>query len=178
MCDAVRHLLDLGHRRIALVSGELEVRASRARIDGLRLAFAERGIPDDSIVMTGPYSSDHGALATTRLLSLAEPPSAIVAGGNQILLGVLRVLRDWNLCPGRDISLVTCDDTPLTALLDPPIAAVSRDNVAIGRSAGTLLLQAITDGPGDERVMLPTIFVPRASCASGPAAAEPEGKAC
>jgi LacI family transcriptional regulator len=166
MRDAVAHLIDLGHRRIALISGGMHLRASRERAGGLHLAFRERGITDDSIVITGRHDAAHGAKATSMLMSGAQPPTAIVAGTNQILIGVLTTLRELGLRPGRDLSLVTCDDTPLTSLLDPPIASISRDNVAIGRSAAEILLGAMSESVGAARqLLLPTSFRPTASCA-------------
>jgi LacI family transcriptional regulator len=169
---AIEHLLELGHRHIALISGSTDLRPPRERVAGLRDAFRGRGIPDRSLVITGPYGSEHGERAAESLLSQPEPPTAIVAGGNQIFVGVLRTLRRRGLAPGRDISIVTCDDTDLASLLDPPISAISRDNVEMGRHAGRLLLRRLR-GEGDgERTLLPTWFTPTASCA--PVATPPE----
>jgi LacI family transcriptional regulator len=162
---AVDHLLDLGHRRIALISGATDLRPPRERVAGLRDAFSARGIADTSVIVTGPYSIEHGERSAEELLTQDEPPTAIVAGGNQIFVGLLRALRRHKLAPGRDISIVTCDDTDLTNLLEPPISAVTRDNVKIGRCAGELLLRRVRGEEDGERTLLPTWFVPTESCA-------------
>lgn len=165
MRDAVSHLLDLGHRRIALITGLMELRASRERAAGLHQAFLERAVDDDSTVVSGPYSSDHGSESTRMLMSGPDAPTAIVVGGNQILIGVLGALRDLGLRPGSDVSLVTCDDTPLTRLLDPPIASISRDNARLGRSAAEMLIAAMTESAtSPSRVLLPTSYRPTTSC--------------
>jgi LacI family transcriptional regulator len=167
---AVDHLLELGHRRIALISGATDLRPPRERVAGLRDAFSARGIADTSVVVTGPYSIEHGERSAEALITQDEPPTAIVAGGNQIFVGLLRALRRHGLAPGSDISIVTCDDTDLTNLLEPPISAVSRDNLKIGRCAGELLLRRVRGEADGERTLLPTWFVPTSSCAPYPGA--------
>lgn len=165
MADAVRHLADLGHRRIALIGGSLDTLPGRAREEGLRRAMAERPGELDVTTIAGSFSPEHGAVTTARILDLAEPPTAIVCGGNQLLVGCLRVLGERGVEVGRDVSLVTCDDVPLSELYRPPIASVARDTVGLGRTAAELLLRRLRDGAGPETVVLPTSFTPRPSCA-------------
>ena len=64
---------------------------------------------------------------------------------------------------GRDISLVTCDDVPLSELYQPPIASIGRDTVGLGRVAAELLLRRLTEESAPETVVLPTTFTPRPS---------------
>jgi LacI family transcriptional regulator len=102
-----------------------------------------------------------------RALNSDTPPTAIIVGGNQLLAGALRTIRAAGLLLGRDLSLVTCDDVPLVEFHEPPLASVSRDNVEIGRTAARLLLERLA-GAKPLEVVLPTAFVPRASCAPAP----------
>ena len=81
------------------------------------------------------------------------------------MIGALKVFSERGLEVGRDISFLGCDDIPVTGLYRPPIAVVRRDNVAIGRKAAELLLRLLKDGGVTTEVVLPTEFVPRASCA-------------
>ncbi|HYM82650.1 MAG TPA: substrate-binding domain-containing protein, partial [Candidatus Dormibacteraeota bacterium] len=90
-----------------------------------------------------------------------------IAGGNQVLIGCLRALDHARLEVGRDISLVTCDDVPLSELYHPPIATICRDNVDIGRTAAELLLRVLAGGPAST-IVLPTVFQARASCVPPP----------
>lgn len=165
MAEAVNHLLDLGHRRIALITGALELRPGHARLAAMRDAIAARGLPDETIFRFGSFSPEHGEAATNELLDLPEPPTAIIVGSNQLLVGALRTIVRRGVRLGADISLVTCDDVPLVELYQPPIASVSRDSVALGRTAAELLLRRLVDDAGPETIVLPTSFTPRASCA-------------
>ena len=163
---AVRHLIGLGHRRIALISGSLEQLPGRERPLGMRRALEAAGPDVEGISLPGSFSRKHGEAATRELLARPERPTAIIAGGNQLLIGCLGVLQEAGLVVGRDISLVTCDDVPLTLLYQPPIASISRDTVELGRVAAELLLERLGEnGAPPRRVIMPTVFRPRASCA-------------
>jgi LacI family transcriptional regulator len=166
MRAAVGHLLELGHREIGLISG-VELRPTRERIAGAREAYAEHGMPDRLQVITGDFTSENGARGSRELLDRAVAPTALVAGGNQILIGVLRTLQQRGLRFPTDISLVTCDDTEITTVLHPPIGAVSRDNLAAGRAAAALLLRRLESPDSEpETITLPTRFLARSSCAA------------
>ena len=160
---AVEHLIDLGHRDIALIVGQ-PLRPSRERVAGLEEAFAARGLPPTYSIVAGQMTAKHGQAATRALLDRATPPTAMVAGGNQILVGTLREIVERGVAVGQDLSLVSCDDYAISELLSPQIAVVRRDYAEMGKQAAKLLLRRLG---GDERprtVTLPTTFVPRASC--------------
>jgi LacI family transcriptional regulator, galactose operon repressor len=161
------HLLDLGHRRIGLIAGAA-VRPALERRAGLEEAFAECGLPPTYTADEGVFSVEHGAAAMRRLLDLREPPTAIVAGGNQLMLGALRVVRERGLTLGQDLSFVGCDDVAITDLFQPAVAVVRRDNYAMGRTAAELLLARLRDGAPPSDVVLPTEFVARPSCGPPP----------
>jgi len=169
MRAATEHLLELGHRRIGLIIPSLEMRAGRERVGGMRDAIAARGIADESIVLPGSLLAEHGESATTQLLDLPNPPTAIIAGGNQLLIGTLRVLTARGKLVGEDIALVTCDDLPLTELYRPPIATIARDTVGIGRAAAQLLHARLQHPEEPATVILPTTYRARASASPAPA---------
>jgi LacI family transcriptional regulator len=164
MRAAVRHLLELGHRRIGLILGQ-PMRFSRERRLGLEEAYRERSLPAEYRILEGQLGSGHGRSATAQLLDSPEPPTAIVAGGNQILIGTLEELLRRNLRVGPDISLVSCDAISITELFTPPIAVVRRDNRELGRRAAQMLLRHLDGEEIRQEVVLPTEFVPRESCA-------------
>ncbi|MBV8080121.1 MAG: LacI family DNA-binding transcriptional regulator [Actinobacteria bacterium] len=166
MRQAVAHLLDLGHRDIAMINGQT-LRPARERRAALEACYEERGLPPTYRFVDGTFSVEFGARAAGDLLSQEHPPTAIIAGGNQLMLGSLKVLRARGLRLGRDISFVGCDDIPVSELYDPPIAVVRRDTAAMGHSAAELML-ALLAGEPVEDVTLPSEFVARASC--GPVA--------
>jgi LacI family transcriptional regulator len=165
--QAVEHLVGLGHRRIALVAGSPHVRPTRERINALEETI-ERHPGVVAQVRSGAFTETHGAAATRELLLGRRPPTAIIAGGNQLMLGSLKVLHARGVRLGRDVSFVGCDQIPISELYEPPIAVVRRDTAAIGRSAADLMLALLG---GDERVAdvtLPSEFVARASCGPAP----------
>ncbi|HEU4703689.1 MAG TPA: LacI family DNA-binding transcriptional regulator [Conexibacter sp.] len=170
MRDAVAHLLELGHRRIGLILGQ-PMRFSRERLRGLEDAYAERDLPATHVVIEGRLGSEHGRAATAQLLDGADPVTAVVAGGNQLLIGALQEIRARGLRIGSELSLVSCDEVPLTELLEPPIAVVRRDTGELGLRATQMLLDAIAHETVPETVVLPTEFVPRPSCAPPPVTA-------
>lgn len=109
-------------------------------------------------------------VGSTGSSSLTWPLTAIICGGNQIVVGCLLELNDRGVKVGSDVSLVTCDDVPASAVFQPPIASIARDTVGLGRAAAQLLLRRLKDGDGAETIKLPTTFTMRTSCAPPPPA--------
>jgi LacI family transcriptional regulator len=163
MKTAVNHLLDLGHRRIALIS-DPSVRPGVERRLALEESYAERGLPPTYEEVPAKFSVASGERSTTALLSASEPPTAIVAGGNQFMVGALRVFRRRGVQLGREISFVGCDDVTTAELYEPPVAVVRRDNGMMGQAAADLLLAALRGEEPAGEVVLPTEFVLRGSC--------------
>jgi LacI family transcriptional regulator len=165
MREAVAHLITLGHRNIALIGGSRGTLPGRRREEGLRDAVRESGEAIEADILDGPFAPEHGAEATAQLLDRGAPPTAIVCGSNQLLVGCLSVLNARGIAVGSDISLVTCDDVPASVVFRPPLASISRDMVGLGRTAAELLLRRLAHASPPEHVVLPTRFTPRASCA-------------
>lgn len=169
MRRAVRHLLNRGHRRTALLAGPPGIRPTVRRIQSHREAYAEAGADfPEELVRSGSFSPKFGEAAAAELLNLPAPPTAFISGGNRILVGLMRALRRRNLLPGRDISVVSCDDVPLSELYTPPITVIHRDMRQMGREAAELALERIDEPARPPRtVVLPTHLVMRES--TGPA---------
>lgn len=168
MGEATRHLLRQGHRRIGLAVGH-DVRPSRERIRAVEDAFRALGLAPDVMVDSGSLSPEHGESAMEGFLAAARPPTAVILGGNQLLEGALRAVRQRGLRLGEQLSLVCCDDVALSRMYDPPIASVLRDPALLGQRAAEVLLEQIKDPHQTTPVLLPTSFELRASC--GPVAA-------
>jgi LacI family transcriptional regulator len=165
IAQAAAHLIGLGHRSIALVNGDLKVRPSRERASALRRACRAAGVT--AVVRNGSFDAEHGHRATGALLDAAAPPTAVIAGSNQILVGVLRAVRERGLAVPTDVSLVTCDDIALTEFLDPALATIRRDTRGMGRASAELLLDLI-DGGAPRTQTLETSFAAKESCAAPP----------
>jgi LacI family transcriptional regulator len=160
--STARHLRSLGHRRIGLLAGPDGLRPGREAARGMREFCA--GHPEVTCVIEhGAFSSQFGENAASRILTSAERPTAVIAGGYQILLGVLGAMRAFGLRAPDDVSLVAFDDVESLEFFDPPIAALSREPVAIGEQAAELLLARI-HGRHPDPVIVSTVFRPRRSC--------------
>jgi LacI family transcriptional regulator len=167
MAAATRHLVEYGHRNVALIIGGPR-RPARERRQGVEDSLRPH---KDAVLHTfdGDFSVDHGIAATRRILHMTPRPTAIVAGGNLLMQGALRVIRDEGIRLGAELSLVGCDDVIMGDLYEPQIAIVRRDLRAGGVAAAELLLAAMTDGTATpQEKTLPTEFVARASCAPAP----------
>jgi LacI family transcriptional regulator len=168
MRAAVDHLLDLGHRRIVLITGGLDLWPVRERIAGMTEAVAARGVLDETSSLVGSLSAEHGERSTEQVLAMHPRPTAIIAGGNQVLAGCIRSLHRHGIRIPEDISLVTCDEVDLSELHIPPIASIARDTLRLGNTAAELLLERINGGE-PRTVLLPTTFNARPSCGPLPA---------
>jgi LacI family transcriptional regulator len=168
MRAATAHLLELGHRRFALITGGPE-RPARERRRGVEEMLASARDGATCTVYPGTFSIEHGRRATAEILANEPRPTAIIAGGNLLMQGALLALRDAEVRVGRDISFVGCDDVVVAEVHEPAIAVVRRDIRAVGVAAAELLLADLepTNGGGDDaprEIVLPTEFVPRPSC--------------
>lgn len=164
---ATGHLLDLGHRRIALLTGPTRLHPGAARVRGFERAHAVRGLKTvPELVIAESFLRDHAYRATSSLLGFSKPPTAIIAGGIDMLSGVLRAIRTHGLSIPQDISVVAAGRNDLCDLHQPPIGVVSWDQNEVGATAAKLLLDTITHGKREEprRVIIPTTFNPQSSC--------------
>lgn len=169
MRPAVERLLDLGHRRIALITGQ-PVHPTRERAAALQACFDRRGLPHTFEVFEGRYSPDHGAQVTRELLQRSERPTALIAASNQIMRGALQELRDRDVKLGQELSFIGCDDPSLGRYCTPALAMLERDPVLIGRSAAELLLARLRDEDlQPTTVVHPTRFIDGPSCGPAPA---------
>lgn len=165
--QATSHLLGLGHRRIALLTGPVRLHPGGARVRGFMRAHTERNVPTiPELVVSESFLNDHGYRATSSLLGMTHPPTAIIAGGIDMLPGVLRAIRTRGLSVPGDISVIASGQNDLSDLHQPPIGVVGWDQNEVGATAAALLLDLIANGKREEprRVIIPTNFNPQASC--------------
>ena len=167
--NATQHLRELGHDRIAFISGPHDILATRDRLLGFREAFAVEGVTcDEDLIRLGSYSRQFGYEQTLQLLSLPSTPTAILSGGIQSTTGVLAALHQRGLAVGEDMSLVSCDEVELLKYLSPQISVVRRDGALIGRLAADLLLELMVDEAPVRTAIVPTEYVARGSSATPP----------
>lgn len=169
---ATEALLASGHRRIALVTGEPDVRSTRERVRAMREAHTAFGLRlDEDLLRRGRFDADYAKPETTRLLTRRDPPTAILAGGVGPTIGAVRAVRQLRLRLGEDVVIVALDEWPAFDVLAPVMPSVTRDSDEMGTASARLLLDML-DG-GDPRVeMIDTTYVSRGAVAvssrSGP----------
>lgn len=162
------HLLTLGHRRIAIITGREDLHPASARLRGYRAAHEQRGIAvDPQLVITSSFLANAAFGVMSSLLSTRQPPTAVIAAGIDMLSGVLKAIRAKGYNIPHDISVVAVGDSSLAELYSPPISVERWDQSEVGRAAASLLLDRIAGRSGAEprRVILPTEFVYRQSTA-------------
>ncbi len=166
--DAVTHLLELGHRRIGIVTGEPMVMATLDRMHGVRQALSAAGMTiEETLVRQRSYRApDGGYTAAMELLSAPDPPTAIFAFNDVLAFGVLRAAHELGISVPAQLSVVGFDDLEPASLVTPALTTVRQPLAQIGTAAADLLLQWIDSGrPTAIHIELPVELVRRGSTA-------------
>ncbi|ACQ81562.1 transcriptional regulator, LacI family [Beutenbergia cavernae DSM 12333] len=138
---ATRHLLSLGHRRIAVISGQPDVLCSRARVDGYRSALEEAGIAvDASLIRYGDFALEGGYRHGLELLGAADRPTAVFAGSDMQAVGLLRAARELRLRVPEDLSVVGYDDLPVAEWIGPALTTIRQPLGEMAATATRMLL--------------------------------------
>lgn len=145
--EATMHLVSLGHKRIAMITGPMEEDCSRDRSDGYMRALREAGQPVDlALIIEGDWSATSGQDALLRLAAVAGQsrlPGAIFAQNDRMALGVLHTARDMGLNVPEQLAVIGVDDMPLSSYFDPPLTTMRQDMPRIGREATRTLVRTI-----------------------------------
>jgi LacI family transcriptional regulator len=165
--DATKHLIGLGHQRIAVIGGPSDVLCSRARMDGFRTGMSAAGIDvRPGYVRAGDFLSPTGYRETVALLDLPRPPTAIFACSDQMALGAYEALYERGLRTPDDISIVGFDDLDAARWAVPPLTTVRQPLIEMAGVATRMLLSLMQGETLDSpRVELATPLVVRASTA-------------
>jgi LacI family transcriptional regulator len=141
---ATQHLTDLGHKRIAFISGEDEHPDATERLRGYRAALQEAGLKfDPALVVPGAYHEVSGMLAVENLLASRKQFTAIFAANDQMAVGAALALHKRSLRVPDDVSLVGFDDMPTSQFSLPPLTTVHQPNYELGRLAAEAMLQLL-----------------------------------
>ena len=171
--EATRHLIGLGHRRIALMTPSASIRPGRERLAGYREALQEAGIAHDPALeaILDASGGDMAFSAAKRMLghTQGQRPTAVICLGTQMLAGLMSAVGTLNLSVPRELSLIGIGDTELVRLSTPAITAVRWDIAQCGRWAAQMMLERLRE-EGSERppyrmLEVPTEMVLRHSCA-------------
>jgi LacI family transcriptional regulator len=163
---AVTHLVRLGHRRIALITGPSDSLAAEDRKRGYLNALRERRVPlDEALIVHGDFTESSSYRAMQRLLQYE--PDAVFVASDSMALGALRALREAGKCVPDDVAVVGFDDMPQAATAEPPLTTIRQPIQQTGVLAVETLIDILENGADPpRRIILPTELVIRASCGS------------
>ncbi len=162
---AAKHLVDLGHRRVGIITGPMRLLCSQARLAGYRAALERAGIAlDDDLVQHGDFHYGSGFEKAQALLDRPRPPTAIFAGNDEEALGVYAAIQERGLRVPFDVSVVGFDDVPMAQWMAPPLTTVRQP---IAKMAALAVRSLLGHQDGTEmtegRVELSTKLVVRSS---------------
>jgi LacI family transcriptional regulator len=141
---ATEHLLELGHRRIGLITGERGWVAAEDRVAGYHTGLIAAGVvPTPDLIAEGDFLVDSGRRAALRLLDLPDPPTAILASNDNMAVGAMQAARARGLAVPEDLSVVGYDDLEKAGIVTPALTTVRQPLAELGRTAVSLLMRLI-----------------------------------
>jgi LacI family transcriptional regulator len=163
--EATEHLLSLGHRRIAAITGPRRWIANKERLAGYHAALAAAHVPRDrTLEVESDFQRDGGHAAAQHLLGLPEPPTAIFAFNDNMAVGAMRAASELGLTVPGDLSVVGFDDSDQSTVVAPQLTTVRQPLAELGRMAASLLLRQLHQHSSEPlRVELATKLVVRGS---------------
>jgi LacI family transcriptional regulator len=166
--DAVAHLVDMGHGRIAFVQGLPGTYTNTERLRGYRDALHDHGVEvDESLIVGGDFRQENGFIETKLLMNRADRPTAIFATSDLITLGALQTIADEGLSIPEDVSLLTFDDFDFAPFLRCPLTAVRQPKEMMGEMAVKLLIEDLRSGTQSaKRIVLKPKLIRRDSVAA------------
>jgi len=168
MRDLMAHLVGLGHRRIAHISGRKGMIHSAQRLNAWRMGLDAAGIPHGPIA-DGDFTSKGGARAADELLSLPEPPTAVVCANDLTAFGFIARATALGFSVPNQVSVTGYDGIQLGSYMRPPLTTVATSPHDLGRSAAKLLLDLIDGKPVGDVSIRPASLIVRESTAPPPA---------
>jgi LacI family transcriptional regulator len=148
---AVHYLIELGHRRIAIIGVNVDFAIATDRVEGYRKAMQEAGLPVPAAYFRqGDFTLASGYRCGQELLGLQEPPTAVFSCNNLMTLGLMGVIAERQIACPAQISVLGFDDFEWAATFNPPLTTVAQQTCEMGRKAMELLLQRI-ESPATER---------------------------
>ncbi|MCI9889418.1 LacI family DNA-binding transcriptional regulator [Micrococcales bacterium 31B] len=167
--SATRHLLDLGHTRIAHARGRTDLESARERERGYRAALTEAGVDiDESLIVDGEFRAEPTAEAVAALLDRDEPPTAIFAANDISALAAIGAARAGGLDVPGDLSVVGFDDIPAAVSGEPRLTTIRQPLRDMGRAAAETLLRLLAEpeATAPERLHMPIELIVRGSTAA------------
>jgi LacI family transcriptional regulator len=164
----VKLLIGLGHKRIAIITGQKDVSTSTDRVIGYQHALAEAGLSENELIYYGAFNEQSGFELTNQAMLQSPKPTAVFGANNFIAIGIIKALHDLKLNVPGDVSVVGFDDLPESMFMKPFLTVARQRAYEMGRLAAELLLKRISGELSEEHreIILPVEIVVRES--SGP----------
>lgn len=176
--QATRHLLELGHVRIAHIGGPANMPMAQRRRQGFEQAMTQAGLdPHFYPSQAGDFTMDFGEAAMKTLLTFSTPPTAIFAANDEIAIGALQAAKSAGLAIGRDLSVIGFDDQRLASLYEPQLTSVHVPTAELGKLAMEQLLGVIAGTSLVQEIVLPTHVVERSTTGRAPSPPRAAGPA-
>lgn len=139
--DITQYLIDLGHKRIAFLGGDMEHASSGERLEGYKDALRKNHLAiNDALILPGEYAFESGIERSKKLLSLAEKPTAIFACNDEIAAGTLFAARIMGVSVPQELSIVGFEDSPFSRQAWPKLTTAQQPNSTIAQTAAKLLI--------------------------------------
>jgi LacI family transcriptional regulator len=161
----VKLLIEMGHKRIAIIAGSKGVSTSIDRAAGYQRALKEAGLVENELIYYGGFNQQSGYELTVQAMSHSPGPTAIFGINNFITIGIIKALRDLKMDVPGDVSVVGFDDLPESMLLSPFLTVAAQPAYEMGRLATELLLKRISGklSDGYQQLVLPIQVIERSS---------------
>jgi len=153
-CRATEHLISLGHRRVAYISGPADHHDDVDRMGGYQDALGQAGIElAPELVVAGTGRADGGEAAVPKMMALAQPPSAVLCYNDMTAIGLLRAARRGGLSIPDDLAVVGFDDIPLASYVRPALTTIRQPTAQMGAQALQMVLDLLPDGEPGQRAV-------------------------
>jgi LacI family transcriptional regulator len=164
--DLTRYLIELGHRRIACLTGQTAISTSLQRAAGYQRAMHEHGLSDEGLILFGEFRAEVAHELTLKIMNTADPPTALFGANNFIAAGILSGVEALGLRVPEDVSVVAFDELP--SFPRPFLTVVRQQTYALGYQASKLLIDFIEgrQQPGTREIVLPVELIVRGSCST------------
>lgn len=137
---AVTHLLNLGHRRIGMITGPMNTLPGQERLEGYRQALTNYGVPiDPALIKTSPFRQEPAFERTVELVTMENRPTALFVANNLMAMGALKALQEMRISVPKELSFVAFDDPEWAQVSSPPLTTVSQPTYELGTNAMDLL---------------------------------------
>lgn len=164
---AAEHLLALGHRRIAIITGPQHLTTGAERLAGFRNALDDANVPiEPDYLKIGDFREASGYGATVELLKLSTPPTALFVANNEMMAGALSALQERQVRVPERISLISFDDVRWARYVNPPLTVIAQPTEEIGTLAAKLLFERLAGRTRKVAYNLEPTLIVRGSCAS------------